>query len=45
MQGKYAQDDSWRPRPDLVVESIGDLRFLPDSAFTFNRVATAAPDG
>jgi FMN phosphatase YigB (HAD superfamily) len=45
MQGKYSVDDTWRPRPDLVVESVGDLRFLPDSAFTFNRVAETAPDG
>jgi FMN phosphatase YigB (HAD superfamily) len=44
MQGKYAQDDTWEPRPDLVVDSIGDLRFLPDSAFTFKRVPETSSD-
>ncbi len=42
MQGKYARDDTWEPRPDLVVDSIGDLRFLPDSAFTAPETASDA---
>jgi FMN phosphatase YigB (HAD superfamily) len=37
MQGKYSTDQTARPRPDLVVESIGDLRFLPPEAFTAKR--------
>jgi FMN phosphatase YigB (HAD superfamily) len=29
-QGKYATDDTVRPRPDLTADSIGDLRFWPE---------------
>jgi hypothetical protein len=36
MQGKYAHDDSFQPRPDIVADSIGDLRFFSEDRFYFS---------
>jgi hypothetical protein len=32
-QGKYSRDDSYRPRPDLTIERIGDLRSFTEADF------------